>query len=116
ARTPTTHRLRPPVTIRRGRSSSPRPARRSPPPRPGPCQPAAPPPTRPRSPAGQRPQGSVTFTLFAPSDTACATPVATKTVALSGTTASSGPVTVGAAGTYRWVASLLRRRHRQQPR
>jgi len=54
---------------------------------------------------GASPTGSVTFTLFAPGDTTCSTPIAAKTVALSGETASSGAVTAGSAGTYNWVAA-----------
>jgi len=54
---------------------------------------------------GALPSGNVTFTLFAPGDTTCTTPIATRTGALSGNTASSGSVPVGAAGTYRWVAT-----------
>jgi hypothetical protein len=54
---------------------------------------------------GFNPAGSVTFQLFAPGDTSCATPIATRTDTLSGSgTAASGNVTIGAAGTYRWVA------------
>jgi hypothetical protein len=51
------------------------------------------------------PSGSVTFTLYAPGDTSCTTPIATRTATLSGGDASSGNVTIGAAGTYRWVAA-----------
>src|ERR1700730_9981638 len=55
---------------------------------------------------GASPSGIVTFKLFSPGDTTCSgTPFATKTGTLSGGTASSGPVTVGAAGTYNWVAA-----------
>jgi Ice-binding-like len=54
---------------------------------------------------GAAPTGSVTFKLFAPGDTTCTTPIATKTGTLSGNTASSGNVPVGAAGTYYWVAT-----------
>jgi hypothetical protein len=54
---------------------------------------------------GAAPTGTVTFKLFAPGDTACTTPIATKTGTLSGNTASSGNVPVGAAGTYYWVAT-----------
>src|SRR5918992_1665110 len=55
---------------------------------------------------GFNPTGTVTFKLFAPGDTACATPIATRTDTLSGSgTAASGNVTIGAAGTYRWTAT-----------
>ncbi|WP_433501493.1 choice-of-anchor P family protein [Sphaerimonospora sp. CA-214678] len=54
---------------------------------------------------GYHPTGTVTFRLFGPGDTDCATPIATRTgsVTESGT-AASGDVTIGAAGTYRWTA------------
>lgn len=54
---------------------------------------------------GTSPTGSVTFLLYAPGDTTCSTPVATRTVPLSGNTASSGPVGVSTAGIYSWVAT-----------
>jgi hypothetical protein len=54
---------------------------------------------------GFGPTGTVQFTLFAPGDTGCTTPIATRTAALSGGTASAGSVPIGAAGTYRWVAT-----------
>src|SRR5918992_1683406 len=55
---------------------------------------------------GFNPTGTVTFRLFGPGDTACATPIATRTDTLSGSgTAASGNVTIGAAGTYRWTAT-----------
>jgi hypothetical protein len=54
---------------------------------------------------GVSPTGSVTFTLFGPDDTACATPIATRTSPLVGSAASSGNIVVTAAGTYRWVAA-----------
>jgi hypothetical protein len=54
---------------------------------------------------GASPTGSVIFTLFGPGDTTCTTPIATKTGTLSGSTASSGSVTVGAEGTYNWMAT-----------
>jgi hypothetical protein len=53
---------------------------------------------------GFNPSGTVTFQLFGPGDTSCATPIATRTAPLSGGTAASGHVTIGAGGTYRWVA------------
>ena len=53
---------------------------------------------------GFLPSGSVVFTLYAPGDTSCTTPIATATGTLSGGTASSGSVSVGAGGTYNWVA------------
>jgi hypothetical protein len=55
---------------------------------------------------GASPSGNVTFKLYGPGDTTCSgTPFATKTGTLSGGMASSGPVTVGAAGTYNWTAA-----------
>ncbi|WP_084258993.1 vWA domain-containing protein [Microtetraspora malaysiensis] len=55
---------------------------------------------------GYHPTGTVTFQLFEPGDTGCATPIATRTDTLSGSgTAASGNVTIGAAGTYRWAAT-----------
>jgi hypothetical protein len=55
---------------------------------------------------GFHPTGSVTFQLYSPGDTTCATPIATHTDTLSGSgTAASGNVTIGAAGTYRWTAT-----------
>ncbi|HEY2666115.1 MAG TPA: ice-binding family protein [Actinomycetota bacterium] len=54
---------------------------------------------------GAKPTGNVTFTLFAPGDTTCSTPIATRTATLSGGHAASGNVPAGAAGTYRWVAA-----------
>ncbi|GAA1965224.1 choice-of-anchor P family protein [Amycolatopsis minnesotensis] len=53
---------------------------------------------------GATPTGTVAFALFGPGDTTCATPIATRTTPLSGTTAASGPITTGAAGTYNWTA------------
>ena len=54
---------------------------------------------------GASPTGSVTFTLFAPGDATCATPIATRTNTLTGNTAASGNIPVSAAGTYSWVAT-----------
>ncbi|MEU8194926.1 vWA domain-containing protein [Microbispora amethystogenes] len=55
---------------------------------------------------GFHPTGTITFQLYGPGDTACATPIATRTGTLSGSgTAASGDVTIGAAGTYRWTAT-----------
>ncbi|WP_329262803.1 VWA domain-containing protein [Actinoallomurus sp. NBC_01490] len=55
---------------------------------------------------GYHPTGNVTFQLYAPGDTTCTTPIATRTDTLSGSgTTASGNVTIGAAGTYRWTAS-----------
>jgi len=54
---------------------------------------------------GASPTGDVTFKLFGPGDSNCATPIATRTGTLSGATATSGNVTAGAAGTYNWVAT-----------
>jgi hypothetical protein len=50
--------------------------------------------------------GSVTFKLYGPGDTSCATPLATRNGALSGNVAHSGNIQVVAGpGTYRWVAT-----------
>jgi hypothetical protein len=55
---------------------------------------------------GFHPMGTVTFTLFGPGDPTCRTVLATRTGSVSsGGKASSGNVTVGAAGTYNWVAA-----------
>jgi hypothetical protein len=54
---------------------------------------------------GVTPTGNVTFQLFGPGDTTCSTPIATKTGALAGGSASSGNVTASTAGTYNWVAT-----------
>jgi hypothetical protein len=55
---------------------------------------------------GASPSGIVTFKLYGPGAPTCTgTPFATKIGTLSGGTASSGPVTVGAAGTYNWTAT-----------
>ena len=54
---------------------------------------------------GYLPTGDVTFTLYAPGDTTCTTPLATRVGALTGGAAASGNVTIGAAGTYNWVAT-----------
>ncbi len=50
------------------------------------------------------PTGTVTFELFGPGDTGCATPIATRTASLAGGTAASGNVPAGGVGTYRWVS------------
>jgi hypothetical protein len=54
---------------------------------------------------GAAPTGSVTFTLYGPGDPTCTAPIATRTSPLIGTGATSGPVPVGAAGNYNWVAT-----------
>ena len=54
---------------------------------------------------GFSPAGTVVFTLYAPGDTTCTSPVATVTGSVSGGSASSGDLTAGAAGTYNWVAT-----------
>ncbi|GGO17038.1 hypothetical protein GCM10010116_34420 [Microbispora rosea subsp. aerata] len=55
---------------------------------------------------GYHPTGTVKFQLYAPGDTDCKTPIATRTDDLSDSgTAASGDVTIGAAGTYRWTAT-----------
>jgi hypothetical protein len=53
---------------------------------------------------GRVPAGTLTFTLYGPGDTTCATPISTLTKSVSGNgTYASGPVTATALGTYRWV-------------
>ncbi|MDQ1418627.1 MAG: hypothetical protein QOJ52_589, partial [Acidimicrobiaceae bacterium] len=55
---------------------------------------------------GVNPTGTITFNLYGPRDSACATPVSTSTVAVNGNgTYSSAGITATVAGTYRWVAS-----------
>ncbi len=54
---------------------------------------------------GASPTGSVRFDLFGPGDPTCSAPIATRTGTLTGSSAASGGVTVGAPGTYRWVAT-----------
>lgn len=54
---------------------------------------------------GAAPTGSVQFVLYGPGDPTCLTPIATRTGALNGTTAVSGNVPAGGAGTYNWVAT-----------
>jgi len=49
--------------------------------------------------------GHVRFTLYGPGDETCATPLRTSTSAVSNGSASTGPVAVTAAGTYRWIAT-----------
>jgi hypothetical protein len=55
---------------------------------------------------GFSPTGTITFTLYGPGDTTCATPISTtgKTVAGDGFY-TSAPFTTTLAGTYRWIAS-----------
>jgi hypothetical protein len=47
----------------------------------------------------------VVFTLYAPGDPTCKTPIASKTGSVSAGSASPGDVSVGAPGTYNWVAT-----------
>src|SRR5205823_3665243 len=55
---------------------------------------------------GRNPTGTMTFTLFGPGDTACATPIFTSPRPATGNGAvTSGAFTANAAGTYRWIAS-----------
>jgi hypothetical protein len=59
--------------------------------------------------AGFNPTGTVTFTLFAPSDPTCANPAGavyeSPAETLSGGTAHSGTFNTNAVGTYHWVAA-----------
>jgi uncharacterized repeat protein (TIGR01451 family) len=55
---------------------------------------------------GVNPTGTITFNLFAPGDTTCATSIATSSVTVSGNGVyTSTAATANAAGTYRWIAS-----------
>src|SRR5439155_146946 len=57
---------------------------------------------------GRNPTGTMTFTLFGPGDTACATPIFTSPRPVTGNGAvTSGAFTANAAGTYRWIASYV---------
>ena len=57
---------------------------------------------------GQSPTGKVTFKLYAPGDTTCASAIQTFTnEPLSGLTATSGDYTTAAVGTYRWTATFI---------
>jgi subtilisin-like proprotein convertase family protein len=54
---------------------------------------------------GAAPTGTVTFNLYGPNDATCAgAPVFTSTVALAGSTATSGSFAPTVPGTYRWTA------------
>ena len=53
---------------------------------------------------GDTPSGTVTFTLYAPTDANCSAPLSTETAPVTAGVAASGPVPVGAAGSYNWVA------------
>ena len=62
------------------------------------------------------PTGTVTFSLYGPSDTTCtAAPIFTSTVALSatGTATSASFSGTTATGTYNWVAVVQRRRQQR---
>jgi molybdenum ABC transporter molybdate-binding protein len=55
---------------------------------------------------GSSPSGTMTFKLFGPGDTSCATPLATSTATVSGNgTYQSAPFTTVTPGTYEWIAS-----------
>jgi hypothetical protein len=56
-------------------------------------------------PGGFAATGSVTFQPFAPDDTTCVTPIATRVGTVVNGGATSGNVRVGVPGTYRWVAT-----------
>jgi ABC-type molybdate transport system substrate-binding protein len=54
---------------------------------------------------GAAPSGTITFRVFGPADTACATPLDTSTVTVAGDgTYRSVAFTPVSAGTYRWIA------------
>jgi 6-phosphogluconolactonase (cycloisomerase 2 family) len=55
---------------------------------------------------GASPTGTMTFKVFGPGDTTCATPLATSTATVSGDgTYNSAPFTTTTFGTYQWIAS-----------
>ncbi|HWF73185.1 MAG TPA: hypothetical protein VG186_07565 [Solirubrobacteraceae bacterium] len=55
---------------------------------------------------GRAPTGTITFHLYAASDTTCSTPLSTTTTTVNGNgTYSSPPVTESTAGSYQWTAS-----------
>jgi 6-phosphogluconolactonase (cycloisomerase 2 family) len=55
---------------------------------------------------GSSPTGTMTFKVYGPGDTSCATALATSTATVSGDgTYQSAPFTSATLGTYRWVAS-----------
>ena len=54
---------------------------------------------------GHTPTGDVTFHLFAPGDTGCTTSVFSSTNALTAGSATSGPFSSAAVGTYHWTAT-----------
>ena len=54
---------------------------------------------------GASPTGTITFELYGPADTGCATPVATSTATVTGAGGyTSAPFSTTATGTYRWIA------------
>jgi hypothetical protein len=54
---------------------------------------------------GSSPRGTISFALYGPGDTTCASPIFTASVAVSGTGSDDSPrYSTTAAGTYRWVA------------
>jgi hypothetical protein len=54
---------------------------------------------------GSAPTGSITFRLFGPGDTTCASAMFTSTVPVSGQSMNSAHYTTAAAGTYRWTSA-----------
>ncbi|MEZ5078661.1 MAG: hypothetical protein R2725_14605 [Solirubrobacterales bacterium] len=54
---------------------------------------------------GFSPSGEVSFSVYAPGDDTCSTPLATTNGAISGATATSPDFTTAQAGSYRWTAS-----------
>jgi hypothetical protein len=54
---------------------------------------------------GFSPSGEVTFRVYAPSDTSCATPLDTSSAAIAGGEAVSGDFAPPQAGNFRWTAS-----------
>ncbi len=54
---------------------------------------------------GSAPRGTISFALYGPRDTTCASPIFTTAVTVSGTGSDDSPrYTTTAAGTYRWIA------------
>jgi uncharacterized repeat protein (TIGR01451 family) len=55
---------------------------------------------------GSSPTGTITFNVYGPGDTTCATPLATSTATVTGdATYPSAPFVTSTAGTYQWTAS-----------
>jgi len=55
--------------------------------------------------SGATPTGSITFRLYGPGDTSCASAIFTSTVPVSGQSMNSASYTTTRAGTYQWTAA-----------